>query len=398
MNPTRIVIGEPCTQPLPALGHGLWVDHLEDSAATEALIRQLGGAHLDLLVDLRRGDALERLQDALLLCQRTRTDAWLLVIVSDDAVQAQLQDLASVLDNAAWQPKGILTTPAAYLASYQPDGQWPSGPTPQDVAAVARACLPDYQIGGGVPTYFTELNRCRPAAGSFDYLTHATSPIVHAADDRSVIESLESLGDIVRSARYLAHGRPYRITTSAIGAWCNPYGGQLTANAESERLTLSNSDPRQRGQFAAAWTLGHYAALQRSGADAVALWAVNEPFAVAAANEYWPTFHLLCGLNQGRGKTALNVSASCADIAVLAWGEAHGVEVWLANLSDSEQAFELSGASIVGVTHLDADHYDQALHDSGFIHRPTCVALDKPVLGPYAVLKLDCRRDVECGL
>ncbi|MFS2156036.1 hypothetical protein ACCD10_01615 [Pseudomonas sp. Pseusp122] len=398
MSAASIIIGEQGTRPLPVLGHGLWVDHLEDNAAAEALIRQLGGAHLDLLVDLRRDGALKRLQNALLLCQRTRTDAWLLVIVSDDAVQAQLQDLAAFLDTAAWRPKGILTTPAAYLNSYQPDGKWPSGPTPQDVATLAREYLPHYLIGGGVPTYFTELNRCRPAAASFDYLTHATSPIVHAADDHSVMESLQSLGDIVRSARRLAHGRPYRITTSAIGAWCNPYGGQLTSNAEGERLTLSNSDPRQHSQFAAAWTLGHYVALQQAGVDAVALWAVNEPFAVAAASEYWPTFHLLCGLSQGRGKTAVDVRVGSAEIAVLAWVEEQGLQVWLANLSDSDQAFELSGASITGVTQLDADHYDLALHDPGFIHRRTSTGLDQSVLGPYAVLKLDCRRDVECGL
>ena len=32
-------------------------------------------------------------------------------------------------------------------------------------------------------TYFTELNRKRPTGAVVDYITHSTSPIVHAADD-----------------------------------------------------------------------------------------------------------------------------------------------------------------------------------------------------------------------
>ena len=398
MSTIRIAIEGTSAHPLPALGHGLWVNHLEDVDAVQTLIEQLGGAHLELLVDLRQTGSLEQLRDALSVCQRTQTEAWLLVIVSDQTPEKQIRDLARMLATAPCVPRGILATPAAYLESYQPNGQWPNGPTPDDIAALTAELLPGYLIGGGVPTYFTELNRCRPAAERFDYLTHATSPIVHAADDLSVMESLQSLGDIARSARQLAHGKPYRLTTTAIGAWRNPYGGQLTPNPRRERVTLSDQDPRQRGQFAAAWTVAHYAAVQRAGVDAIALWAVNQPFAVAESGELWPIFHALRGLNRGRGKTALDIGASSAAVSVLAWREEKGIEVWVANLTGREQAIELTGMGIDGITRLDADTCSSAQNDPGFIHRRFSPGYGLPVIAPYGVLVLDCQCNVESGL
>lgn len=391
MSATRIVIQESSPWGLPVLGHGLWVDRLDDIPATEALVRGLGGSHLDMLVDLRRPAGLDSLRAALALSQRSRVEAWLLVIVSDEAPELQLHDLSCVLAEASDQPKGLLVTPAAYLHSYQPDGTWPGGPTPDELAVLAREILPGYQIGGGVPTYFTELNRCRPSPGTFDYLTHATSPIVHAADDLSVMQSLESLGDIVNSARALADGKPYRLTTSAIGAWCNPYGGQLTPNPDRQRLCLSDRDPRQRGLFAAAWTLAHYAAAQRAGVDSIALWAVNEPFSVADAGEYWPVFHVLRGLNLGRGMTALHVDVSNPAVAALAWMNGHSIQVWLANLTDREQSFELNGLHITAGTRLEADTVDQALDAPDYLERRSAGAF--ATLQPYGVQLLNCVRE-----
>lgn len=398
MSAVGIVIDGRSSRALPMLGHGLWVDNLTEPDMTEALVRRLGGAYLDLLVDLRRPASAARLLEALKLCQRTGTQAWLLAIVRDDAPRDDLQRLAATLETAACRPQGILATPAAYLDSYQPDGKWPSGPTPDDVAALAAECLPGYLIGGGVPTYFTELNRCRPSPDRIAYLTHATSPIVHAADDLSVMETLESLGDIARSARTLANGKPYRLTTTAIGAWRNPYGGQLTPNPHGRRLTLTDQDPRRQSLFAAAWTLGHYAAVQRAGVDAIALWAVNEPFAAAGAGQYWPLFHVLRGLHAGRGKTALQVSVSTPDVAVLAWREGENVQLWVANLTAFEQRLELPGCRVRSLVCLDPHSCAQALHDPDFIHRPLPPSSHLPALAPYAVLAINCRCDVETGL
>ena len=69
---------------------------------------------------------------------------------------------------------------------------------------------------------FTELNRKRPKAELFDFITHTTCSIVHAADDRSVMETLQTLPAIIGSTRAIIGEKPYRIGPSAIAARANP--------------------------------------------------------------------------------------------------------------------------------------------------------------------------------
>ncbi len=397
MNTVSIQYAGPALLGFPALGQGLWVDRLNDGAEALEIIDWLQSAHLELLVDLRNDGAFDRLEQALRVCASSETDIWLLVVVDDAQPHAQLRQLAGLI-NERFVIRGVLVTPAAYLESYQPDGIWPCGMTPVEVAQLAREYVPQVMIGAGVPTFFTELNRCRPTPGSFDYLTHATSPIVHAADDASIVESLQALPDVFRSGRALADGKPYRLTTSAVGAWRNPYGGQLTPNPQRERLTLSDQDPRQRGLLAAVWTLAHYHAAQCSGVDAIALWAVNEPFSVASAQHYWPVFHVIKGLSLARGRSALVFETSSPDIVALGWSEDGGenVRLWLGNLSCELQTFEIIGAEVTGCTVLDQDSYVTALSDPQFMQP----VRESPVstLKAWAVAVIDCRLTVEPAL
>jgi hypothetical protein len=375
--------------PLPQLGHGVWVDRLEDMAPIEALLDHLTPSHLDLLVDLRGEGRIAALSRAVGLCQRRGIDAWLLVIVDDARAAEQLRSLLGQVE----QCRGLLVLPAAYLQSYQPDGAWPPGPTPSDLAYLARELFPGLAIGGGMATYFTEVNRCRPAVGSFDYLTHALSPTVHAADDRSVMQSLEALPDLFRSARQIAAGRPYRLTTSAIGVWRNPYGGQLTDNPSGERVALSDRDPRQRGLFAAAWTLGLYAAAQRAGVQACALWALQQPLALAEPGACWPLFHLLRGLGAGQGLSALQLCAGDAVVQGIGWRDPARptrVRLWLANLSTVAQSIEIAGLDCIAVARLDAENCASALGDPQFLQH----AFAPPTAGPlqmnaYALMVVD---------
>lgn len=401
MKPITVSYAGPAAHPLPALGQGLWVDRLDDVAAAGELIGQLESGHLELLVDLRNASGFEHLRGALQLCADKAVEAWLLVIVDDEQPQTQLAELADQLRNSSATVRGVLLTPGAYLESYQPDGHWPTGLTPTQVGLLAREYLPDVLIGGGVATYFTELNRCRPACDSFDYLTHATSPLVHAADDYSLVQSLEALPDVFRSGLQLASGKPYRITTSAIGAWRNPYGGLLTANPHRERLTLSDRDPRQTSLLAAAWTLAHYAAAHRCGVNAIALWAVNEPFAVARAGQYWPVFHVLKGLAMAAGNSALTFKVSASQIVTLGWLEQTTgiVRLWLANMSATPQRVELSEMQVNGCRVLDEQTCLQALSNPDFFSEPQpfddCAAL---LLKPWSVAVIDCHPGAGAGL
>ena len=95
----------------------------------------------------------------------------------------------------------VAVCPAVDRQSTPPGSAWPDCPPLEEIYAAARAAFPGVTLGGGMFSYFTELNRKRPPVGLLDFVTHATNPIVHAADDDSVMETLEALPHITRSTR-----------------------------------------------------------------------------------------------------------------------------------------------------------------------------------------------------
>src|SRR3546814_13671647 len=114
-------------------------------------------------------------------------------------------------------------------------------------------------------SYFTELNRKRPPVGLLDFVSHATCPIVHAADDRSVIQTLEAIPHIVRSARAIVGEAPYRLGPSTIGMRQHPYGSRTMDNPDRGRVQMAGVDQRQDGRLAAAVAHGHVAASEGGG-------------------------------------------------------------------------------------------------------------------------------------
>ncbi|RJS91868.1 hypothetical protein [Salinisphaera sp. Q1T1-3] len=371
---------------LPPLGVGLWVDRLASAEVLARQLERLGPNHVDILVDLRQSDGLNRLETALVPCGHQQVAIWLYVITPDEQPGPALKQLAYRLNGTGIQPAGLLLTPAAYLASYQPNGDWPTTVSPDALRALGREIWPTMRLGGGFPTYFTELNRCRPNPAAIDFLTHATSPVVHAADDVSVMESLESLSHVFASARALAPNVPYRVTTSAIGAWTNPYGGTLTPNTAGERVTLSDNDPRQRGLFAAAWSLG-YMARAIGRVDSLTLSSIDRPFPITDTEQRYPLFDVLRGLAAGAGHEALACVPEDDTIAALGWLATDGSgDVWLANLTAQARDIDIG------------DAYRAAVFDDGI--EPDDIASDEwpldrleprsePLtLAPYAVARV----------
>lgn len=373
---------------IPDLGVGLWAAHAPANEPLTAQLDALAPGHVDLLIDLRIDDEIETLARLLPLFSVRPCALWLYVICDDQAPEAGLARLAAVLEHEAKAVSGMLLTPAAYLKSHQPDGEWPRTPTPAELVSHARAHWPNLSVGGGFPTYFTELNRCRPDPSTIDFLTHATSPIVHAADDVSVMETLESLSFIFGSGRAIAPRRPYRVTTSAVGAWTNPYGNAITPNANRERVTLSDNDPRQRALFAGAWSLGYLAeAIGR--ADALTLSSIGHPFPIAERPARYPVFDVLRGLHAGAGRNAMSTDAPADGVAALGWmTEAERAEFWLANLTDEPRAVTVTGVRRAAVLDEHADLSQAALRDWP-LDRPAPCDESPLVLEPYAVARLE---------
>ena len=231
-----------------------------------------------------------------------------LVLNDGDDVAAQFGRIAAMLENAEISPRHVIALPQAYLKSYQPTGPWPDGLTPEECAATARRFFPDAHIGTGSLTNFTELNRYRSKAGTGDYITHGNAAIVHAADNRSVIETLEALPQIFESGRLIAGERDYRLGLVGIAMRGNPYGAALAENPENIRKTMTGNDPRQKGLFAAAYAIGVAANVAAADIGAVTLAGVGGPFRVCEGEALFPIFHTIKALSIIAGRDVQVIS------------------------------------------------------------------------------------------
>lgn len=200
-------------------------------------------------------------------------------IVFDD--MPGLSSTLAALRSAGVAPARAVALPRAWLKSHQPEGPWPPPPLPADAVAPLRAAFPGAMIGGGSLTNFTELNRWRPDPATVDFLTFGSSAIVHAADDASVIETLEAWPDILASARALAEGRPLHLGLCAIAMRSNPYGAAVAPNPGRQRITMAQDDPRQERTFAAAWAVALLAEMAAGGVASVALAMPDGPLGAA---------------------------------------------------------------------------------------------------------------------
>jgi hypothetical protein len=114
-------------------------------------------------------------------------------------------------------------------------------------------------------SFFPELNRKRPPGKMLRFVSHGLCPIVHAADDLSVMETLEAIPHITRTARSILGEIEYRIGPATLAMRQNPYGARTIPNPEQRRLCMADDDPRHRAKFAAAYAIGLATALAPAG-------------------------------------------------------------------------------------------------------------------------------------
>ena len=244
-------------------------------------------------------------------------------------------------------PSSVAVSPAADLKSTPPGSVWPPCPPAEAVLHAARHAFPGVQLGGGMLSYFTELNRKRPPLALVDFVTFSTSALVHAGDDRSAMETLEALPAIAASVHVIAGGRPFVVGPSAIGMRDNPYGAGPLPNPHNGRMAMAGRDPRQFALFNAAWTLGYVARFALGGAARIAVSGPLGDFAILSEHGRYPVFHAVRGLAALRGAKLRAVHSSREhDVLALLAGDT----LWIANLTDAPVAValpaEAAGAAV----------------------------------------------------
>ena len=194
----------------------------------------------------------------------------------------EMQEVSAMVREAGLRLDAIMVSPSVDRQSTPPGSQWPDCPPLEEVYAAAKAAFPTLALGGGMLSYFTEINRKRVPGEQLAFVSHATNPIVHAADDQSVMETLEALPFITRSLRAIYGAKDYRIGPSTIAMRQNPYGSRTMDNPHGERIPMANRDPRHNSLFGAAFALGYAAAVADAGLTRLTLSAATGPFGLIA--------------------------------------------------------------------------------------------------------------------
>ena len=404
--PIEVALGRP-TGAMPAIGVGVPAAEAEHALANAALIKRAGPRHLICEADGRQPSLPTTLVAYQRLAKATGADVTLEIILpARQAPAAELAPIAQAVSRAGLVPAAIAVSPAIDLKGVLPGSKGPGGPTLEEIYKAARAAFPGVKLGGGTFSFFTELNRKRPPAALLDFVTHTTCPIVHAADDVSVMETLEALPYVIQSTKALIGGKGYWVGPSGIAARRNPYGASTADNSGNNRICLSDMDPRQRGLYGAAWSLGYIAAFAAGGLNAITLGAATGPagmiyrkanfpqphFDGAGGSPIFPVYHVIAGLASASGsKLVGSKSAAPSKVAALAYRAKNGPVVWLANLTGDEQPVRISGFNGKAILHvLDEGSFVAATSDASFLAKGGR-ALKKVgalALPPYAVARI----------
>jgi hypothetical protein len=402
----RLTIGERRNS-MPRLGFGL--DPKDIVAAEQSLnvLREAAPSHIVCYYDSRHGHSKIDLGRMAAVGQAIEADLWLeYVIPSVDNFEQDLQRLGRALIELGKPFAAVMISPAPDLKCTLPGSPWPPCPPLDACYRAARAALPDVRLGGGMFSFFTELNRKRPPVDLLDFVTFTTVAIFHAGDDRSAMESLESLPHLAQSVQAFIDGKPYHVGPSSIGLRMNPYGEAPMANPENIRQAMNGMDPRQRGLFAAAWSLGFVARFARGGAEAITLGDGVGAFGIAYAKmDYqqpyfdekggvYPAYHVFKGLAELAGQPLLDLAVSQpCEIQAIAAERDGGIEVWIANLTNRVKTVELATKLTGSAAFLTASEFELATHDfSAMDSLERGFADQQLTLAPYAVARLRSRR------
>lgn len=331
---------------LPAVGIGLRPECHEEELASLHVLKMVGAAHLVAHFDPGAGHGIEALKGYAAIAARSGLKVTLeLAVPCERPLDEEMREFATLVDRAGVVLDTLFVCPSVDRQSTPPGSAWPECPDLADVYVAARDAFPGVRLGGGMMSYFTELNRKRVPDDLIDYVSHTTSPIVHAADDLSVMQTFVALRYVVSTTRAIYGDKPYRIGPSAIAMRQNPYGSATKENPAGLRIPMANTDPRHNGQFGAAFALAYAATVAPGALEVLTLSTLSGPFGLLAGDgeptargELRPLAHVLARLGALSHRSLHAVETSRPDAIV---GLASSERLLLANITSAAQSLVL---------------------------------------------------------
>jgi hypothetical protein len=380
--------------PLPKLGLCV-ASHGRDLAEPEVeRLRALNLSHLRVDVDFSDGGWAEALEQA--DRQASAIGAGLEAgLLLGEAPETELDALRDRLQRCRSGPLRLLVLSAGTAA------------TPPGLVALARQRLGgaggEAEFAAGTYGNFTELNRNRGPVGQAGTLCYSVTPQVHAFDDTSLIETLPTQAEQVRSLREFAGDARVAVTPVTLRPRSRrhePGPGELPPEV----------DPRQMSLLCAGWTLGGIKHLSAVGADSATYFETTgwrgvmetadgsrmpDAFPSIAGGVY-PVWHVLAWLGEFAGAAAVPTRSSRPlEFEALAVRRGGRQRVLVANLSPRAQEIALPDLSAPAeVRYLDETTAGRAMREPETFRRQPPRRMEggkglRVELGPWAVACID---------
>ena len=250
-------------------------------------------------------------------------------------------------------------------------------------------------VGAGSDCNFCELNRekalGRLAVAEADFLFWSVNPQVHAIDHLSVMETVEALPSLVRSARAFADDRPLLVSPITLKQRFNPVATGSETTPDSSQLPPT-VDPRQLSLFGAAWTLADIATFSLAGLSSITLFettgwrGVMERTAGSSLPEKFPStpgavfplFHILAEIAESS-----SIASSISDniVCLVTFASDHSMQtILLGNMDHHPHTISVPDISVRQTKQL---VFPGVWGDLAFGERTKSFTL-----GPYAVAQL----------
>ncbi|MBY5325961.1 hypothetical protein [Rhizobium leguminosarum] len=302
------------TGTMPDIGVIIMPEEADATLSAKSVLTEIAPQELLFHFDPGAGHGVEALRRFAAIATVHRCRSTLeIALPCKSSPSSEAAEIARQMRLAEFRPDAVMISPSVDRQSTPPGSKWPECPPLDEVYTAARAAFPGIRIGGGMLSYFTELNRKRVPDGQLDFVSHCTNPIVHAADDLSVMQTLEALLFITRSVRAIYGDKPYRIGPSTIPMRQNPYGSRTMDNPVGARIPMANRDPRHNGRFAEAFALGYAIRVLDAGLECLTLSALSGPFGLIAGPAE-PT-------EQGGRRPLFNTVRTLSRLAGASWQE-----------------------------------------------------------------------------
>lgn len=364
---STITIGAAPTSDVPPIGLGV-ASHGEPLTAREvARLRELHLAHLR--VDLRLSDPgyPATLRQAQADAAALGIPLEVALFVTDNG-DNELRSLRAAFQES---PTKVARWLIFHVSERPTSARW-IGAARRHLAAVDHAA----DFGSGTNADFTELNRARPVVGPLDVVGYAVNPQVHAFDNVSMVETLETQAATVDSAHQFIGGVPIAITPITLKQRFNPAASQPDSAPASAELPRA-VDVRQMSLFGAAWTVGSLKYVGESSVASVTYYETTGWRGVLEREDgaplpaafrslpggAFPLYHVLADIGEFAGGEMIPVRSSrplqVDGLAVTRDGK---LRIIVANLTNMTQRVKLDGvpASVV-LKRLDETNAERAM-------------------------------------